>query len=140
MLHDYDGQCFPSPTDGSSSLLQLYIGLVNGRGNTLCFNIVSFIVQNKSTIFMWLCSVALLIYIYFFSLNNFYTHFHIFSAPELKAQASFSDRLSPVQLSNFFFHIFILSRTPLTMSTKHGTGHPWSNEIVKNPFLLNYNR
>ncbi|XP_022309994.2 uncharacterized protein LOC111115523 [Crassostrea virginica] len=33
-LNDYDGQCFPLTykPDGSASLLQLYIGLVNGRG------------------------------------------------------------------------------------------------------------
>jgi hypothetical protein len=58
----------------------------------------------------------------------------VFSSPELKAQVSYSDCLLSVCPSiclsvNFFFYIFVFSRTTEPILTRLGTNHPWVEGI-----------
>jgi hypothetical protein len=51
----------------------------------------------------------------------------VFSSPELKAQVSFSDRLSVCLLIIYIFDFFIKTAGPIL--TKLGTKHPWAKGI-----------
>jgi hypothetical protein len=64
---------------------------------------------------VWLCAEALV---------ALTTHL-VFSSPELKAQVSYSDRLSSICLSVNFYIFDFFSRTTGPILTKLGTNHPW---------------
>ena len=48
-----------------------------------------------------------------------------FSSPEMKAQVSFSDRLSSACPSVYFYIFIFFFRSTWSISTKHGTKHHW---------------